>query len=288
MKKRFVVAIIAIAGLAAFAGTCTVINISLTPIGTHDTAAGELRNDSGVNILEHKFMVTFLDSSNNIVETKTVSGCLRSVQNGTSDFFSVEATAGSSTTSSFLARLANYAEDPSFKIGNTVSGDVTFSGLRISRFGGTIKISGTLKNNSGDQLFDPKVCAVVYSNGDKVVIVGSDSSLNDLSTGATDTFLISLTVPDSTSTIDHVDLYADGLSGSSSGPPISPESSIDNSVTVCNATSTPTNTNTSTPVGSPTPTPTNTPDPSNTATPTGSATPTKTNTPTATPTSCFD
>src|SRR6185295_3093246 len=104
------------------AAGCQVINISLTSIDGHDVFAGELHNDSGANVLNHKIRVSFLDSSNNLVETKTVDGCLRSLQNGASDFFSTPSTLSDSSTATGLARMANIAEDSSFKVGTTVDG----------------------------------------------------------------------------------------------------------------------------------------------------------------------
>lgn len=260
MKKWLAAAIIGIAAIAAFAGTCVVRNVSLTSVGSHDVFAGELANSSGVNILQHQFRVSFLDSNGNVVETQTVSGCLRSVQDGASDFFSAKAVAADTSTSVGLARLANFAEDPNFRIGAVAASDITITVTGVSRAGATLTVSGSVENNSSTTLADPAVCAVVYDNGDRVVVTGKDESLNSLGTGASDTFSITITVPDDTALVDHVDLWTDGLSGDSTGTPVRPQSDTDNSVVVGTVTpTTPTVTNT------PAPTATNTPDATQTA-----------------------
>jgi hypothetical protein len=229
LKKFLVAAIFGLAGLAAFAGTCVVRNVALTSIDGKDVFAGELRNDSGVNILQHNFVVAFLDSSNNVVETKTVAGCLRSVQNGTSDFFSVKSTEPDSTTSTGLARIAF---DSVFKVGATETGSVDFDDIVVARDGETLTVTGKVTNRDGDKLVDPAVCIVVKDDGGHIVITKKDETITDLDEDENDTFSVEITVPDSTSTIDSVDIYVDGLDGSSSAAPIDPESDLDNSVTL--------------------------------------------------------
>ena len=97
-------------------------------------------------------------------------------------------------------------------------------------------VAGKVKNNDNTTLKDPTVCIVVYTDDDNVVIVGKDESLSNLDEDDTDTFSITLTVPDSTTTVDHVDVYVDGLVDD---VPILPESDTNNSVDVCDATNTP-------------------------------------------------
>jgi hypothetical protein len=283
LKKFLVAALLGVIGIATMAAGCQVVKIRLTTFQNKDVFAGELKNDSGVNILQHKFRVTFLDTNNNVVETTTVDGCLRSIKSGTSDFFSARAAASASTTTTGLARLANLAEDPNFKVGDTATGDVTISNLDIRRDGETLKITGKIKNNDSDDLVDPAVCVVVFDEDGNVLVTAKDASLNDLDEDEEDTFSIEIDITDIddlSAVVDSVDVYADGLDGSSTGKPIAPESDKNNSVTVC-ATPTKTPTKTSTPVG--TATATNTPDP---ATATATTTPAPTNTsvpPTATP-----
>jgi hypothetical protein len=268
LKKKLIVAGFLLAGIIGFAGTCTVKNVSLTKIGSNDVFAGELANDSGVNILGHRYLVAFLDSNGSVLETKTVEGCLRSLQNGESDFFSAKSSQPSSQTTVGLARLAF---DANFKVGTVDSGSATFSGVTVARKHDTdLVVKGTVKNTDSTKLEAPTVCVVVYDNNDKVVLVAKDESLSDLAKNATDTFDVEVTVPDSTSLVDHVDIYVDG---EHDGVPVAPESKLNNNVTECNATSTPTSTAgagtaTATNTALPSSTPTNTPGPGTaTATP---------------------
>ncbi len=279
LKKLVVAAVFGLAGLAAFAGTCTVTHISLVETdGTHDTFGGQIDNGSGVDILNHNFLVSFLDANNNLVETKTVPGCLRSLQDGTSDFFSATSTELSSGTNVGLARLAF---DSAFKVGGVADGDVSLSAIVVSRSSETLSITGTIKNNDSDTLVDPAVCIVVRDGDDNVLITGKDTSIADLDEDETDTFSVAITVPDD-ETADTVDVWVDGLDGSSTDAPIAPASDLNNAVSECVATSTATKTPTNTPTATGTIVPTDTPAATNTAT----NTPAATNTPVATNTPC--
>ena len=277
MRKLFIGAVL-LAGLAAFAGTCTLEHYQLTKIGTHDTYAGEIHNDTGTNMLQHNVVVAFVDSEGTVVETKTVTPCLRSLQDGAFTFFSAASTKSAATTSIGLARL-EYGT--TLKVGDAETGDLTISNIVITRKSGTsLHVSGTVKNNDDTTLVNPNVCAVVYSSAGKVIVVGQDLGIVSLAHNASDTCDITVTVPDSTSTVNHVDVYADGLKDD---VPIVPESVKDRSVTVCSATATPTSTSTGTATPTGTLTPTDTPVATNTATAT--VTGTRTVTPTATATS---
>lgn len=261
MKKWFIVALVGVAGLAAFAGTCVVTKVSLTQIGTRDVFAGQLDNNSGVNILQHNFVVAFLDSTGAVVDTRVVEGCLRSLQDGQSDFFSVKSGQDASKTSVGLARLSY---DSALKVGDTATGDVSISNIISKRTGTTLKVSGTVKNND-DKLSDAAACIVVRDDQGNVVIAGRDASLGDLVSGASANFSISFTIPDDSGLIKSVDVWVDGLAGASTntaGTPITPQASTGNAITVC-GTATPS------PTGSPftaTASPTGTP-PTATATP---------------------
>jgi hypothetical protein len=284
LKKLLAVGLLGAMGALFMAATCTITNTRLTTINGHDVFAGELKNDSGINILNHKIRVAFIDSSNNLVETKTVDPCVRSVKNGESNYFSAKATASDSSTSSALARMANLAEDPTFKVGDQASSDLTISDLSIRRDGDNLRVTGKVTNNSSDKLFSPNACVVVFDDSGDVLIVQLDTSLNDLDEDESDTFDVSIDLTDIdgiADAVDQVDVAVDGLDGSSSGTPVKPEWDRNNSVTVC---ATPTKTPSNTPTGSATPTATDTPLPTNTATP--GTPPANTNTPTATQTPC--
>jgi hypothetical protein len=249
--KRFV----AIAGLVlvvavATAQTCRLTNISLTSIDGHDTFAGEIENDSGVDILFHKFRVTFLNSNLAIVETRTVDGCLRSLQQGSSDYFAVASTLPDNSTTVGLARLANIAEDPDFELGETEPSDIAITGVVAERTGGTLAVDGTITNHHDEVLEDPVACAVVFDEDGRVVTIARDTGIADLAAGGgSDTFSMSLDVPDDAELVDQVEVWADGLEDD---VPVEPSFAED--VTI-GLTPTPTASTTSTPTATPTATP---------------------------------
>lgn len=264
MKKKLLIAGLLLAGIIGFAGTCTIQNVSLTKIGSNDTFAGEIHNDSGANILGHTVLVAFLDSNGTVLETKNAPLCLRSLQNGAVDYFSVKSSKPSADTTVGLARLSF---DSTFKVGSVDTGSVTITGVTAVRKNDTdLIVKGTVKNTDSTKLEAPNACIVLYDNNDKVIVVGLDDSLSDLALNASDTFSLTVTVPDSTSLVNHVNIYVDGEHG---GVPVAPESKTGVNVTVCGATAVPaTNTPTAgvgtatnTPVPSPTPTNTTVPGP---------------------------
>ena len=75
MKR--ILALITAVGLVAFAGTCSLVDTSLTQNGTGDTYAAELINNTGANFLGHDFLVTFTGANGTVVEKDVVQGCLR-------------------------------------------------------------------------------------------------------------------------------------------------------------------------------------------------------------------
>jgi hypothetical protein len=222
-------ALFGIVGLAAFAGTCTVTHINLASTdGTHNTFAGQLDNTSGVNILQHNFVVAFIDSGNNLVSTASVPGCLNSVQNNTSDFFSAVSTTSAGGVSVGLARIAF---DSTFKVGNTSAQNVTISNVHANRTTAstpaTLTVTGSLQNNSGVTLVSPNVCVVVRTSLGNVLITAKEG-LGSLGSTSTTTFSVSATVPnDSTATT--VDVWVDGLDSASN--PTTPQSLIGTTVT---------------------------------------------------------
>ena len=283
MKKWLALGVLGIAAFAMFAGTCVIVNIRMTEVDGKAVFGGEIQNDSGADFLQHNILVAFISDDNELLETKTVSGCLRTLLDGGSNYFSATSTSDFDDVKAALSRLAF---DSTLKAGDPEDGDVTISELRIRREGDVLKVTGKIKNNDGDELFDPVVCVVVRDEDGNVVMVGKTSSVSDLDEDEDGDFTVSMTIVDDVDVVSEVDVHVDGLEGSSgsSGVPIAPISDTGNAVTNCGtATNTPTNTATSTPVTN-TATPTNTP----TDTPTGTLTPaTSTNTPTATNTPCF-
>lgn len=269
MKKWLALGVLGLGAIAAFAGTCTVVNIRMTEVNGKAVFGGEVQNDSGADFLQHNILVAFINEDNEVLETKTVSGCLRTLLDGGSNYFSATSTSDFDDVKAAFARLSF---DGTLTAGEPEDGDLTISNLKISRLDGELKVTGKIKNEDNDKLWDPAACVVVRDDDGRIVVVGRTTAIDDLAEDAEDTFSITIKVPDSTTVVNEVDVHVDGLEGGDDedGTPIEPISDVDNDVTNCDATSTPQNTTTATATA------TNTPDPSVTP-----------NTATATPTPCF-
>jgi hypothetical protein len=242
--RRTAAGILAAIAVIATAATCVVTHESLTTIGEHDTFAGEMENDSGVDILNHRFRVAFLNANGAVVETVTIEGCLRSLQDGGSDFFSVASRLPADTTRIGLARLANLAEDPAFKVGQVEESDIVVNDVTAVRTGTTLMVQGTIKNDDDDTLEDPVACAVVWNDSNRIITTRKVSNIDDLAAGASAQFTIAIPVPDDAKLVHEVDVWADGLEDDD---PVEPSSLGDVVVTVIPPTSTATPTVTGTP-----------------------------------------
>ncbi len=225
MKKLFIGGLL-LAGIIAFAGTCTLEHYQLQTIGSNDTYAGEIHNDTGTNFLQHNVVVAFVDINGAVVDSQTVTPCLRTLQTGAATYFSAQSAEPAATTANAVARL-EYGS--SLKVGTAATGSGTISNLSINRNNTTLTVTGTFKNTDSTTLAAPNACAVVYSNTGKVLVVKLDQSMPDLSASASDTFSMTMTVPNSTSLVDHVDVYVDGLQD---GVPILPIKDLTNSVSL--------------------------------------------------------
>jgi hypothetical protein len=245
MKKRILaLALVAVAGVAAMAQTCIVSNEFFTEIDGHDSYGAELHNDSGVDILSHEFRVSFVNSNGAIVEFLPVDGCLRSLQDGAVDFYSATSSLPADRSTVALSRMANFDEDPDFSIGAVDASDIAISNVSATRNGETLTVTGTVTNNENDDLEEPAACAVVYNNDDRVVTTAKDASLVDLADTESDTFSLTIPVPDDSDLVDHVDIWVDGLNASI---PVEPKSSEGHDVAIGTVTPAPTNTPTATP-----------------------------------------
>lgn len=257
MKKWLALGVLGIAALSTFAATCVVTNTRLTTIGDKDVFAGQLKNETGADFLQHNFLVAFIDEDNNLVETKSVGGCLRSLQDGATNYFSATSTSNANDIASALSRLAL---DGTLKAGEVAEGDLVFSDVRIRRQGNQLKVSGNLRNNENEKVFDPAVCVVVKDDDGRILLVGKTSAIADLNEDDTDDFALTLTVLDNVDAVDSVSVFADGLVGSASGTPVEPVADEDNDVALCaSATSTPAATATPDPTATATATATPTP-----------------------------
>lgn len=250
MKKWVVFGLLALVAVAATAQTCIVRNVRITEIDGKPVVAGEMVNESGANLLEHNYLVAFLGSSNNLLETKVVPGCPRSLQNNTSSFFAATGSSDPDDVKNSLWRL-NF--DSTLKAGTVQDSDITISDVSVLRNGETLTVTGTIKNNDNYQLEDIEVCIVVRDSSNRIVTIGKDTTLSDLGEDDTDTFSITIDeLPDSSSVIDEVDVYVDGRDDDDL---VRPASIKGRNVIVGTATPTVTQTpaGTSTPTATPTP-----------------------------------
>jgi hypothetical protein len=267
------------------AGPCNLLNFSFTLIGSTDTFGGQLQNNTGANFLVHSFKVGFVDANGNQVDLKTnVPGCLRSWQNGASDFFSVASTQAAGTTAAALGSLDLQS---TLTAGNTVATNAALSNLAATTPSlagsgststtATLTVTGTLKNNDGVTYGAPAVCVVLFNTSGGVVVV-QKATYGDLGSGASMTFSIQVTVPSSTTSVSSIAVWADGVENGTPTTPISGTVGV----VVGTPTATPCPTKTSTPTTTSTAS-TSTPTATNTNTPTNTATSTTTPTATSTP-----
>ena len=258
MKKLLLLGL-AIAALTSVAATCVIRNASVTSIGGDAHYAAEMDNETEADILNHRFRVAFIEDGQ-VVANVVVDGCLRSLQSGSSNFFSADSNEDEDNVDTAVSRL----EGP-FSFGEVANGNLTITDVEVTRDGDLLRVTGTITNDDNDDLEDVRACAVVYNEDGQIIVVQRDNDSPDLDEDQNYGFSIDVTVPDDADEVDHVSVWADALNGNQ---PTQPEGSEDHDVDVCTtptatptgtltpATSTPTATNTSTAV-----TPTNTPIP---------------------------
>ena len=260
--KKLAVLILGIAGLSAFAGTCVVKNTKLSEVNGDPVLSGEIRNETDADFLAHKILVAFLDDNNNVLQTKSVDGCLRSLQSGTSDFFAATSNEDPADVDKTLQRL----DFAGLKVGQTVDGDLNFENdMKITRNGDKLVVTGTITNDDSDDLGDVRVCAVMRDNDGAVLNVVRDD-VSDLDSDESGAYSVTVNVEDG-SDVETVDLWADAINVDKDDAPTNPVSDLDNSSIGGCSTSTPTPTGTLPATN----TPTNTPGAG-----TATATPTKT------------
>ncbi len=236
--KKLALLVLAIASLSAFAGTCVIKNYKLTEINGDQTASGEIRNETDIDFLAHKVLVAFLDSDNNVLQTKSVEGCLRSLQSGTSDFFAAPSTEDPNDVAKTLQRI----DFAGLKVGQTVNGELNYSNIEVTRNGDTLVVTGTIKNDDSDDLEDVRVCVVVRDVDDKILTVKRDNDTYDLNSGDDADFSITIDVVDDNDDVDSVDLWADATNKDEGDDVTEPQSTLGKTVDECSSTSTPTHT----------------------------------------------
>jgi hypothetical protein len=256
MKKLLFLAVLGAFGLAVVAAKCTLTGVTITEIDGEMWYSAEMEYEGPPNILNHKFAVGFIEGQS-AVATKTVDGCLRSLQSGNSNFFSANSGLEEDEVDTAVSRLVG-----PITFGDTVEADLDFSNINVTRDEEQLRVTGRITNNDSDDLSDVRVCVVVRNDDGDITVVDTGSEV-DLDSDEFDDFTIDVTVPDDDDANATVDLWADAENGDDITDPVS---DLENDVEDCVA-------NTATPTG--TLPATNTPVPTNTGTVTA--------TPTATP-----
>jgi hypothetical protein len=264
MKTKLALIVLVVAGLATMAQTCRIRNISLVEIDGDKYYAAEIVNETDADLLAHRFLVAFLNDDLEVIDTKTVEGCLRSLQSDSSDFFSVASDEDPEDIEVAISRV----DFNGLRAGQTVGGDLEFSNTEATHNedDDTLVVTGRIANEDSVDLEDVRVCAVVFDDDGNVVITERSSNM-DIDEDDDAGFTLTMNVPDEDDVnLDHVDLWADGLND---GDPTTPVDDADNDIEVCddppntatpNLTQTATATSTATATTTP-PTATNTPIP---------------------------
>lgn len=203
----------------------SVTNTSLTDINGNAVFAGELHNESGVNILQYNMDVTFVGSGNNALGGSIVAPCLRTLPAGGTSYFSAQSSSGFSQVSAGRAWVNN---DSWYRAGTPATGTGHITNLTVQRTNTALAVFGAFQNLDSTTLAAPNACAVVFSSSGDVVVVGLDQSLSDLAQNGSDTFSIFFpVVPNDSNIVYRVNVYVDGLKN---GVPILPVSSLNNPV----------------------------------------------------------
>jgi hypothetical protein len=248
MKKLLVTGVLAVAALASIAATCVVRNVSLEEIDGDAIYGAELKNETTVDFLGHRFVVAFLDDDLDVIETRTVNGCLRSLQANTSNFYSATYSDDPDDVEVALSRIAL---DGSLEVGQTAPGDLELSDVEAVRDGETLTVTGTITSDESDDLEDVRACVVVYNEDGGVLRVQRDAETFDMEDGDSNGFTIEVTVPDDDELVDHVSVWVDGINVDEDDTPSEPVGKEDVDVDIAEATPTPTATATATATATP-------------------------------------
>ncbi len=237
---------------------CVVAHTTLTTIGNNDVFAGDVKNLTKSPILAHDVRVDFLDGAGNVVESQVLPGCLRSLQPGALDFF--EATSVQPAPSIHGAR-ARVNVDANIKLGTVAPAMLTVTAVQATLASpavtangsppqptaspsltkttpgpvattqsvagsGMVTVNGTLTSTVSTPITAPKVCVVLRSGAGDVVRVTSQT-LGALPPQSAQTFSVTFASPAAVAAAGTVDVWADGLAGST---PITPSSSLGTAV----------------------------------------------------------
>lgn len=261
--KKLVVLLFAIAGLSAFAGTCVIRNDGRMEVDGDLVYGAEMFNDTGVDILQHRFLVGFLDDDGEVINTKNATQCTRTLQAGASNYYSADSTVDPDDVGPVLSRMVI---DSGLKLGQALENDITIeSNVEAVRDDEEIRVTGTVTNDGNDDYQDVVVCAVVFNNDDDVVVVALETEF-DLDADDDQNFSITIPVSDDEDDAEYVNVLVDAKNADESDKLTEPVIEDDIQIEDCDspaatATGTLTATNTATATSTPvTPTATATPD----------------------------
>lgn len=261
--KKLAVLVFVLAGLSAFAATCVIRNVGETEIGGDLVYGAEMRNETGLNILNHRFLVGFIDDDGEVINTKNATQCSRTMQANASNYYSADSGVDPDDVGVVLSRMVI---DSGLKLGTALANDLEFSNITAVRVGDDLRVTGRVTNDGNDDYEDVIVCIVVFNDQDDVVIVALESEF-DLDAGDSQDFSVTVEVTDDDDDTDRVLVVADAKNAEESDQFTKPVS-VGEDVEDCTA-------NTATPTGSAT----NTSTATATFTPTGTITATATKTP---------
>lgn len=261
--KKLVVLVFVLAGLSAFAATCVIRNVGETEIGGDLVYGAEMRNELGLNILNHRFLVGFIDEDGEVINTKNATQCSRTMQANASNYYSADSGVDPDDVDVVLSRMVI---DSGLKLGTALSSDLEITNVTAVRVGNDVRVTGKITNDGNDDYEDVIVCIVVFNDQDDVVIVALEDKF-DLDSDDSQDFSVTVKVTNDDDDTDRVLVVADAENADEDNQFTKPVS-VGKDVVDCTAA-------TATPTGSATNTSTATP----TFTPTGTITATATKTP---------
>lgn len=230
--KKLVVLLFAIAGLSAFAGTCVIRNDGRIEVDGDLVYGAEMFNDTGVDILQHRFVVGFLDDEGEVINTKNATQCTRTLQAGASNYYSADSTVDPDDVGPVLSRMVI---DSGLKLGQALENDITIeSNVEAVRDDEEIRVSGTVTNDGNDDYEDVIVCAVVFNSDDDVVVVALETEF-DLDADDDQTFSITIPVSDDEDDAEYVNVLVDAKNADESGKLTEPVIEDDIQIDDCDA-----------------------------------------------------
>ncbi|MEX0751214.1 MAG: FxLYD domain-containing protein [Dehalococcoidia bacterium] len=249
--KKLAVLVFVLAGLSAFAATCVIRNVGETEIDGDLVYGAEMRNETTLNMLNHRFLVGFIDDDGEVINTKNATQCSRTMQANASNYYSADSGVDPDDVDVVLSRMII---DSGLKLGIALASDLEISNVVAVRDGDDVRVTGTVKNDGNDDYEDVIVCIVIFNDQDDVVIVVLEDEF-DLDSDDSQSFSVTVGVTDDDDDSDRVLVVADAVNADENDQFTKPVSQAED-VDACTAnTATPTGTSTATATATNTSTP---------------------------------